>query len=154
MQKVGSPTDGGIGMADPHVLEEQFEETRSIIEELLEDGSDPDATYIIEHHFSAEDFDQLEKAAVEAFKLGYEVTDAEELETEDRVILMCCDVISESRLEVDLINAQVKQLADLAEKMGVNYDGWGTYFEDPNAPDDEDDNDDLFPPEEDEPRLH
>ncbi|CDL84307.1 ribonuclease E inhibitor RraB [Xenorhabdus szentirmaii] len=141
-------------MADPHALEEQREETRLIIEELLEDGSDPDALYIIEHHFSAEDFDLLEKAALEAFKLGYEVTDAEELETEDGVVLMCCDVISESRLEADLINAQVEQLMDLVEKMGVNYDGWGTYFEDPNASDDEDDNDDLFPPEEDEPRLH
>ncbi|PHM64346.1 hypothetical protein Xsto_03103 [Xenorhabdus stockiae] len=140
-------------MADPHALEEQREETRLIIEELLEDGSDPEALYIIEHHFSADDFDRLEKAAVEAFKLGYEVTDAEELETEDRVILMCCDVISESRLEADLIIAQVEQLMDLAEKMGVNYDGWGTYFEDPNASDDDDDVGDLFP-EEDEPRLH
>ncbi|SFU69978.1 ribonuclease E inhibitor RraB [Xenorhabdus koppenhoeferi] len=141
-------------MADPHALEEQREETRLIIEELLEDGSDPEALYIIEHHFSAENFDQLEKAALEAFKLDYEVTDAEELETEDGVVLMCCDVISESRLEADLINTQVEQLLDLAEKMGVNYDGWGTYFEDPNVSDDEDDNGDLFPPEEDEPRLH
>lgn len=141
-------------MADPHALEEQREETRLIIEELLEDGSDPEALYIIEHHFSAENFDQLEKAALEAFKLGYEVTDAEELETEDRVVLMCCDVISESRLEAELIDIQVEQLMDLAEKMGVNYDGWGTYFEDPNAPDDEDDEGDLFPPEEEEHRLH
>ncbi|MBD2814841.1 ribonuclease E inhibitor RraB [Xenorhabdus sp. Flor] len=140
-------------MADPHALEEQREETRLIIEELLEDGSDPDALYIIEHHFSAEDFDLLEKAAVEAFKLGYEVTDAEELETEDSVVLMCCDVISESRLDAELINVQVEQLMDLAEKIGVNYDGWGTYFEDPNASDDEDDDGALFP-DEDEPRLH
>ncbi|SFN35818.1 ribonuclease E inhibitor RraB [Xenorhabdus japonica] len=141
-------------MADPHALEEQREETRLIIEELLEDGSDPEALYIIEHHFSADDFDQLEKAALEAFKLGYEVTDAEELETEDRVVLMCCDVISESRLEAELINVQVEQLMNLAEKIGINYDGWGTYFEDPNASDDEDDEGDLFPPEEDEPKLH
>ena len=32
-------------------LEEQREETRAIIAELLEDGSDPDAQYTIEHHF-------------------------------------------------------------------------------------------------------
>ena len=30
-------------MANPELLEEQREETRLIIEELLEDGSDPDA---------------------------------------------------------------------------------------------------------------
>ncbi|CDM91696.1 conserved protein of unknown function [Xenorhabdus bovienii] len=147
---------GGIGMADPHALEEQREETRLIIEELLEDGSDPDALYIIEHHFSAENFDLLEKAAVEAFKLGYEVTDAEELETEDRVVLMCCDIISESRLNAELINTQVEQLMNLVEKLGVNYDGWGTYFEDPNAPDDEDEDEaeaENFP-EQDERKLH
>ncbi len=60
----------------PGTLEEQREETRLIIEELLEDGSDPDALYTIEHHLSADDFETLEKVAVEAFKLGYEVTEA------------------------------------------------------------------------------
>ncbi|WP_387462917.1 ribonuclease E inhibitor RraB [Photorhabdus sp. RM323S] len=135
-------------MANQKDLEEQREETRLIIEELLEDGSDPDALYAIEHHFSAEDFNLLEKAAVEAFKLGYEVTDAEELEIEDGSILMCCDVISECGLNAELIDAQVEQLVNLAQKMGVNYDGWGTYFEDP----DEQDEDDL--PEQGESRLH
>ncbi|OCA52575.1 ribonuclease E inhibitor RraB [Photorhabdus namnaonensis] len=135
-------------MANQRDLEEQREETRLIIEELLEDGSDPDALYAIEHHFSAEDFSLLEKAAVEAFKLGYEVTDAEELEVEDGTILMCCDVISECGLNAELIDAQVEQLVNLAEKTGINYDGWGTYFEDP----DEQDEDDL--PEQGESRLH
>ncbi|KMW71533.1 regulator [Photorhabdus luminescens subsp. luminescens] len=135
-------------MANQRDLEEQREETRLIIEELLEDGSDPDALYAIEHHFSAEDFSLLEKAAVEAFKLGYEVTDAEELEVEDGTILMCCDVISECGLNAEMIDAQVEQLVNLAEKIGINYDGWGTYFEDP----DEQDEDDL--PEQGESRLH
>ena len=51
-------------MANPELLEEQREETRLIIEELLEDGSDPDALYTIEHHLSADDFETLEKVAV------------------------------------------------------------------------------------------
>ena len=50
-------------MANPEHLEEQREETRLIIEELLEDGSDPDALYTIEHHLSADDFETLEKVA-------------------------------------------------------------------------------------------
>ncbi|EKT61506.1 ribonuclease E inhibitor RraB [Providencia sneebia] len=128
-------------MVDKAELEAQCEETRLIIEELLEDGSDPDALYAIEHHFSADNFTLLEKAAVEAFKLGYEVTDAEELEVENGVTLMCCDVISECALNAELIDAQVEQLMQLAEKMGVNYDGWGTYFEDPDGEDDEDGDD-------------
>lgn len=131
-------------MANPELLEEQREETRLIIEELLDDGSDPDALYTIEHHLSADNFELLEKAAVEAFKLGYEVTDAEELEVEDGTLLMCCDVISEVGLNADVIDNQVEQLMNLAEKMNVNYDGWGTYFEDPNGEEgDEDDEDDA-----------
>ncbi len=116
-------------MANRELLEEQREETRLIIEELLEDGSDPDALYTIEHHLSSENFDVLEKAAVEAFKLGYEVTDAEELEVEDGTTVMCCDVISEIALNAEQIDTQVEQLMNLAEAQGVNYDGWGTYFE-------------------------
>ncbi|TCQ86855.1 MULTISPECIES: ribonuclease E inhibitor RraB [Rahnella] len=116
-------------MANRELLEEQREETRLIIEELLDDGSDPDALYTIEHHLSSEKFEVLEKAAVEAFKLGYEVTDPEELEVEDGSLVMCCDVISEIALKAELIDAQVEQLMNLAEANGVNYDGWGTYFE-------------------------
>jgi len=123
-------------------LEEQRDETRLIIEELLEDGSDPEALYTIEHHFSAENFDLLEKAAVEAFKMGYEVTDAEELEVEDGSVLVCCDAVSEMALNADLIDTQVEQLFALAERLGVNYDGWGTYFED-GEDEDEDDEDDA-----------
>ena len=129
-------------MANPELLEEQREETRLIIEELLDDGSDPDALYTIEHHLSADNFELLEKAAVEAFKLGYEVTDAEELEVEDGTLLMCCDVISEVGLNAEVIDTQVEQLMNLAEKMNVNYDGWGTYFEDPNGEDGDDEEDD------------
>ncbi|WP_029686352.1 ribonuclease E inhibitor RraB [Tatumella saanichensis] len=120
-------------------MEEQREETREIIEELLDDGSDPDALYTIEHHLSCDSFDALEKAAVDAFKLGYEVTDPEELELEDGTTVMCVDIISEIALNEDLINAQIEQLAKVAGKHNVDYDGWGTYFEDPDAEDEEDD---------------
>ncbi|MFC3394173.1 ribonuclease E inhibitor RraB [Brenneria rubrifaciens] len=141
-------------MANRELLEEQREETRLIIEELLEDGSDPDALYTIEHHFSAEKFEVLEEVAVAAFKLGYEVTDAEELEVEDGVLLMCCDAISEVALNAELIDAQVEQLLDLAERHGVNYDGWGTYFEDPDGEDGEEGEDEDFYDEDDDGKRH
>ena len=95
-------------MANPELLEEQREETRLIIEELLEDGSDPDALYTIEHHFSADDFEALEKLAVEAFRLGYEVTEPEELEVEEGDTVICCDILSEGALKAELIDAQVE----------------------------------------------
>ncbi|MCU1795851.1 ribonuclease E inhibitor RraB [Pectobacterium polaris] len=141
-------------MANRKLLEEQREETRLIIEELLDDGSDPDALYTIEHHFSAEKFEVLEKVAVEAFKLGYEVTDAEELEVEDGVLLMCCDAISEVALKAELIDTQVEQLLALAERHGVNYDGWGTYFEDPDGEGEEDGDDEDFFDEDDDGKRH
>ncbi|NIH16441.1 ribonuclease E inhibitor RraB [Serratia symbiotica] len=126
-------------MVNRALVEEQREDTRLIIEELLEDGSDPHGIYTIEHHLSAEKFEALEQAAVEAFKLGLEVTDAEELEIEDGSLVMGCDVISKVGLNAELIDMQVEKLVALAERYGVNYDGWGTYFEDPNADDEDSD---------------
>lgn len=93
-------------MANPEHTEEQREETRLIIEELLEDGSDPDALYTIEHHLSADDFETTEKVAVEAFKLGYEVTEPEELEVEEGDMVICCDILSECALNADPIDAR------------------------------------------------
>lgn len=141
-------------MANRELLEEQREETRLIIEELLDDGSDPDALYTIEHHLSSEKFEVLEKAAVEAFKLGYEVTDPEELEVEDGSIVMCCDVISEIALKAELIDAQVEQLMNLAETNGVNYDGWGTYFEGDDDEEGEEGEDEDFVDEDDDGKRH
>ena len=68
------------------------EETREIITDLLNDGSDPDALYIIEHHIAHYDFDTLEKIAVDAFKAGYEVSEAEEFEDESGKVIFCFDM--------------------------------------------------------------
>ncbi|MCK3658189.1 RNase E inhibitor protein [Pasteurellaceae bacterium Pebbles2] len=112
-------------------------ETREIISNLFNDGSDPNALYIIEHHVAHYDFDKLEKIAVDAFKAGYEVSEAEELEDEDGKLLFCFDVISEVALKAEIIDAQQKEIVPLVAKHGGIYDGWGTYFEDPNSNDDE-----------------
>lgn len=134
-------------------------ETDEIISSLLADGSDPEALYIIEHHVAHHDFDKLEKLVVDAYKLGYEISEAEEVEDENGKVIFVCDIVSEINLNADLITAQQKELLPLIEKAGAEYEGWGTYFEDPNADDDEygddgeffDDEDDDF---EDEPRRH
>ncbi|MCK6262282.1 ribonuclease E inhibitor RraB [Vibrio sp. ZSDE26] len=115
------------------LIEIQKEETRDIIQALLEDGSEPDSLYEIEHHLFAEDFATLEKAAVEAFKLGFEVLEAEETEDEDGKKLLCCDATMESVLDAEAIDAQVEKLVNLAEKFDIIYDGWGTYYEGEDA---------------------
>ncbi|MDV5171001.1 ribonuclease E inhibitor RraB [Photobacterium rosenbergii] len=119
-------------MSYAELIEEQKEETREIIAALLEDGSDPDALYTIEHHFSADTFEELEAAAVEAFKMGFEVLEAEELELapeDGGGKVVCFDAVMESALNADVIDEQADKLIQLAEKHNIDYDGWGTYFE-------------------------
>ncbi|SDH36460.1 hypothetical protein SAMN04488136_11437 [Vibrio xiamenensis] len=126
------------------LIEIQKEDTRDIIQSLLEDGSDPDALYEIEHHLFSEDFDKLEKVVVEAFKMGFEVLEAEETEDEDGNKLLCCDATMSCALNAELIDAQVEKLVNLAEKYDIIYDGWGTYYEGEDAlyPDDDEDDED------------
>ncbi|ARD21001.1 ribonuclease E inhibitor RraB [Shewanella japonica] len=110
------------------LLKEQFAENREIIQALLDDGSQADAEYTIEHHFSSTNFDRLEKAAVDAFKLGFEVNDAEEMQLEDGSLIFCFDAIANHALEADLLDQACEQLMILAQKQKVDYDGWGTFF--------------------------
>ncbi|QYN42322.1 ribonuclease E inhibitor RraB [Gilliamella sp. ESL0443] len=114
------------------------QDTLAIIQELLEDGSDPHAMYIIEYHISSQNFDQLEKVAVEAYKLGYEATDPDEDVDDEGNVVIGFDIIAESPLNAESINNQIAQVITLANQFGVNYDGWGTYFEDGSDDDAED----------------
>ncbi|MBF9001370.1 ribonuclease E inhibitor RraB [Vibrio nitrifigilis] len=124
------------------LIEIQKEETRDIIEALLEDGSDPEALYEIEHHLFAEQFETLEKAAIDAFKMGFEVLEAEETEDEDGNKLLCFDATMQSVLNPEAIDEQVEKLVNLAEKYDIIYDGWGTFYEGEDALYDEEDDDD------------
>lgn len=130
-------------MSYAELIEEQKEETREIIAALLEDGSVPDALYTIEHHFSADTFEELEAAAVEAFKMGFEVLEAEELELapeDGGGKVVCFDAVMESALNAEIIDEQAEKLIQLAEKHNIDYDGWGTYFE--SGEDDEEESED------------
>ncbi|WP_245879858.1 ribonuclease E inhibitor RraB [Vibrio gangliei] len=128
-------------MSVEELIEFQKEETREIIAALIEDGSDPDALYDIEHHLFAEDFETLEKAVIEAFKMGFEVLEAEETEDEDGSKVLCCDAIMQSALDANLIDEQVEKLVNLAEKYDIIYDGWGTFYEGEDAIYDEENDD-------------
>ncbi len=59
----------------------------------------------------------LEKVAVEAFKLGYEVTEPEELEVEEGDMVICCDILSECALNADLIDARGGTADDAGRKI-------------------------------------
>lgn len=102
--------------------------TRETLAELKEAGADMDEPHLIEHHLFSMDFDKLEKAVVELAKQGYEVEDADEVELENGRIAFCCDVMAESPLSQDAINAQTDAIFMLTVKFDLEYDGWGTYL--------------------------
>lgn len=116
-------------LTQAELLQELADETQDIVEAILDDGSNPDAIYMIEHHISCTDFDLLEKAAVACFKKGYEVTDPEELELEDGSIILAFDVVVEMNLDEQAIFEDVEKLFLLTQSFGIDYDGWGTYPE-------------------------
>ncbi|RTR31175.1 ribonuclease E inhibitor RraB [Shewanella atlantica] len=115
-------------MSVDRLLKAQKQENLEIVTAILDDGSKPDAEYTIEHHFSSTNFDRLEKAAVDAFKAGFEVNDAEEMELEDGSVIFCFDAIAHHKLEVEMLDKACEALLVLAAKQKVDYDGWGTYF--------------------------
>ncbi|MFQ3251026.1 ribonuclease E inhibitor RraB [Glaciecola sp.] len=111
-----------------HDAAEWYEFNEETIEALTEDGSDVSLPHTIEHHFASSDFDALEKAAVDVFKAGFEVSDAEEMVLDDGGTVFCFDASVEKKLDVKAFNADTDKLLAIADKHKVYYDGWGTYF--------------------------
>ncbi|MFT4937464.1 MAG: regulator of RNase E activity RraB [Paraglaciecola sp.] len=107
---------------------EWYEFNQETVDALIEDGSDSTQAHTIEYHLASANFDALEKAAVDAFKAGFEVSDAEELMLDDGGAVFCFDAIVERLLETSAINEDTDKLISIADKHKVHYDGWGTYF--------------------------
>ncbi|MCP4988704.1 MAG: ribonuclease E inhibitor RraB [Colwellia sp.] len=103
--------------------------TEMLISELLADGTNEEVYHTIEHHFASSDFDLLEKAAIAAFKLGLEIEEPEEAELENGDKVFAFDIVTEQMLDIELIKTEAKTMFELAKKCKVDYDGWGTYFE-------------------------
>lgn len=129
-------------MSVENEIKHQKIDNREIVEALKADGSNATAEYPIEHHLSCANFDNLEKAAVDAFKLGFEVSDAEELELDDGAVIYCFDATIDHELDVERLDKDTEALIRLADKHKIQYDGWGTYFIDENGVIMEDDFDD------------
>lgn len=115
-------------MSSEQEKQDWYEFNQETIDALREDGSQMDATYTVEHHLASADFDRLEKAAVDAFKAGFEVTDAEELMLDDGGTIFCFDAIVERELEREVLDKDTDSLLKIADKHQIHYDGWGTYY--------------------------
>lgn len=111
-------------------LEALLEQSEQTIQALFNAGAETDWIFEIEHHFVSDSFDALEKAAVELVKAGLHVEDAEEFETEDGKLVFYCAAYQDSTLVAEKLAEQTKAMYELAQKTGVEYDGWGTYLGD------------------------
>jgi hypothetical protein len=110
-------------------LQQWQDHTEALVADLIADGSNEEVFHTIEHHFASEDFDLLEQAAITAFKLGLEVEEPEEAELEDGSKIFAFDISTEQALDVDIIFKETKAMIEFAHQCKVDYDGWGTYFE-------------------------
>jgi len=115
------------------MIDEELQEwklhTEELIAALVEDGTNEEVHHTIEHHFSSVDFDVLEKAAITAFKRGFEIEKTEEAELETGEKVFAFDIITEQALDFDIIFDETQKMYELAKQCKVDYDGWGTYFE-------------------------
>ena len=115
-------------MSNQQERQEWYAFNQETIDALREDGSQMDATYTVEHHLASADFEKLEKAAVDAFKAGFEVSDAEELILDDGGTIFCFDAVVERELKRELLDKDTDALLSIADKHQIHYDGWGTYY--------------------------
>jgi regulator of RNase E activity RraB len=110
-------------------LQQWYQHTEDLVNALIEDGTNEEVHHTIEHHFSSVNFDLLEKAAISAFKMGLELEEPEEAELEDGSKVFAFDIITEQPLDIDIIKDEAQIMFELAKQCKVDYDGWGTYFE-------------------------
>lgn len=104
--------------------------TNDIVEQLLEDGSNEEAMYVIEHHFVAQDPTVADEAMQQGFLNGWDVSELEVAETEEGEQVYCFDVETECPLDEVIIFEEVQSMVEFAAAQSLEYDGWGTHFED------------------------
>jgi regulator of RNase E activity RraB len=110
-------------------LQYWLDHTAQLISELVEDGTNEEVHHTIEHHFASPDFNILEQAAITAFKMGFEIEEPEEAELENGDKVFAFDIVTEQALDFDILSDETTKMFELAQLTKVDYDGWGTYFE-------------------------
>ena len=103
--------------------------TNDIVEQLLEDGSNEEAMYVIEHHFVATNAEEADAAMQKGFLNGWDISELEQMEEEDGQIVFCFDVETECPLDEEIIHEEVESMVEFAKNHKLEYEGWGTHFE-------------------------
>ncbi|WP_299266850.1 ribonuclease E inhibitor RraB [uncultured Psychrosphaera sp.] len=103
--------------------------TNDIVEQLLEDDSNEEAMYLIEHHFVSSSAEEADLAMQQGFLNGWDISELEQMEEEDGQIVFCFDVETECPLDEEIIGEEVVLMVEFADKNKLVYEGWGTHFE-------------------------
>ncbi|MCH8493769.1 ribonuclease E inhibitor RraB [Aliidiomarina sp.] len=111
-------------------LEALLAQSDATIDAILEAGLTIEDELEIEHHLVSSDFSRLEKAAVEIVKLGYHVDEAEEFELDDGKPCFYFAAVTETALDKSVLATQTREITQVADACGVEYDGWGTFLGD------------------------
>jgi regulator of RNase E activity RraB len=51
------------------------------------------------------------------------------MELDDGATIFCFDATTECKLDIETIVADIEKMLPILQKYGVDYDGWGTYFQ-------------------------
>ncbi|WP_113908073.1 ribonuclease E inhibitor RraB [Aliidiomarina celeris] len=111
-------------------LDSLLQQSQDTVSAMLDDGLDAEQEFEIEHHLVSANFDLLEKAAVDLVKAGFHVDDAEEFETDEGETWFYFAAVTSAKLDDVVLAEQTRVVCEIANKIGVEYDGWGTYLGD------------------------
>lgn len=98
----------------------------AVIAQLRAAGSDLSQPHRLEHHFVAASKKAVAAAARDAQARGFETTEITQMNDDDIGTSFSFDVISTMHLQDARVSAQTAQMAEIAHKYGISYDGWGT----------------------------
>ncbi len=102
----------------PRIEDQLFMADRSVVDSLLETGSDPQKKHSLEYVFMGEP-DGLKRAARKLQKRGYEAVD--QLDVASGLIVLAKQMV----LDLSLIAAESIKNYRLADDLGIEFDGWG-----------------------------
>ena len=116
-----------LGLSSAHAAEfpPNEEMNRKTISALIEAGSDLNKRQSLEHHFYCYTADSMRGLLAKGESLGYRITNVGESVYEGRQYWYA-DLVSDTVLDIVLINQENSRMLRLAHEFNGNYGGWGS----------------------------
>lgn len=102
-----------------------IEGNKLVIKSLIENGTNLEKLHALEHHFNAKSNDALIGLMEKGKSLGYRAENIGDSIYEGKHYWYG-DLVKDTRVDLDIINAENVIMLELAEEFMAEYDGWGT----------------------------